>query len=117
MACFGPELKAHLGRMLPSGEDAEDVLQQVWITVAFAFDIELVEMGVGPSHYRLDMLMELVQRAVLDLNSPPDRWLGTEQRDLELEHGVCGGFWFRLSWQLRPPDATGRFLLSHRYLL
>lgn len=32
MACFGPELKAHLGRMLPSGEDAEDVLQQVWIT-------------------------------------------------------------------------------------
>lgn len=32
MARFGPELRAHLGRMLSSGEDAEDVLQQVWIT-------------------------------------------------------------------------------------
>ena len=32
MTCFGPELKAHLGRMLATGEDAEDVLQQVWIT-------------------------------------------------------------------------------------
>jgi len=31
MANFGPELRAHLGRMLSSGEDAEDVLQQVWI--------------------------------------------------------------------------------------
>lgn len=28
---FGPELRAHLGRMLSNGEDAEDVLQQVWI--------------------------------------------------------------------------------------
>jgi RNA polymerase sigma-70 factor (ECF subfamily) len=32
IACFGSELKAHLGRMLSSGEDVEDVLQQVWIT-------------------------------------------------------------------------------------
>lgn len=32
MTRFGPELRVHLGRMLPSGEDAEDVLQQVWIT-------------------------------------------------------------------------------------
>ena len=29
---FGPELKAHLGRMLSSADDAEDVLQQVWMT-------------------------------------------------------------------------------------
>ena len=28
---FGPELRVHLRRMLSSGEDAEDVLQQVWI--------------------------------------------------------------------------------------
>ncbi|MGH7572728.1 MAG: RNA polymerase sigma factor, partial [Gemmatimonadota bacterium] len=28
---FGPELRVHLGRMLSSDEDAEDVLQQVWI--------------------------------------------------------------------------------------
>ncbi|MGH7551089.1 MAG: RNA polymerase sigma factor [Gemmatimonadota bacterium] len=28
---FGPELRVHLARMLASDEDAEDVLQQVWI--------------------------------------------------------------------------------------
>lgn len=32
MASFGSELRVHVGRMLASGEDAEDVLQQVWIT-------------------------------------------------------------------------------------
>ncbi len=31
VARFGPELRVHLGRMLSSGEDAEDVLQLVWI--------------------------------------------------------------------------------------
>lgn len=29
---FGHELRVHLGRMLSSDEDAEDVLQQVWMT-------------------------------------------------------------------------------------
>jgi RNA polymerase sigma-70 factor (ECF subfamily) len=31
MARYGPELRVHVGRMLSSGEDAEDVLQQVWM--------------------------------------------------------------------------------------
>ena len=29
---FGPELRAHLRRMLSTDEDADDVLQQVWVT-------------------------------------------------------------------------------------
>lgn len=32
--CYGEELRAHLGRMLASAADAEDVLQEVWITAS-----------------------------------------------------------------------------------
>ena len=32
MEVHGPELRAHLGRMLERPDDAEDVLQEVWVT-------------------------------------------------------------------------------------
>jgi len=55
-------------------------------------DLELVQVRVGPAHRRLDVLVELFERAVPDLDSPPDRRLDVEQRDLELveEVGLLG---------------------------
>ena len=51
----------------------EAVVEEFGITVPQALDLELVQMAVGPAHRRLDVFVELVERAVLDLNPPPDR--------------------------------------------
>ncbi len=69
-------------------EVLEPVIQQVGITVALALDFELMQMAVGPAHRCLDMFVEFVERAVLHLDSSPDRRLGTEQRDFKLVNSV-----------------------------
>ena len=89
-AVFGNDL-ADLGH---GGIDAlevlESVVQKLGIAVAFAVDLELVQMGVRPAHRRLNVFVELVERAVLDLNPTPDRGLGFEQCDLELVQAFGG---------------------------
>ena len=74
--------------------------EQLGIAVANAVDLVLVEVGVRPTHRRLDMLVKRVEGAVLDLDSPPDRRPDALERDLELVD------------LLRSRDASGaRFLL------
>ena len=65
-------------------EVVEPIVDQFGIAVAFAIDLELVEMRVGPAHRCLDVFVELVERAVLNLNPSPDRGFRFQQRDLEL---------------------------------
>ena len=48
----------------------------------------MVQMAVRPAHRRLNVLVQPVERAILDLDSSPDRGLGTEQGDFELVDGV-----------------------------
>ena len=43
-----------------------------------------MEVGIGPSHGRLDVLVEFVQGAVLGLDSSPDGRIGVLERDAEL---------------------------------
>jgi hypothetical protein len=50
-----------------------------------------VQVAVGPAHRRLDVFVELVKRAILDLDAPPDRGPGVEQGDLELVEALGGG--------------------------
>jgi redox-sensitive bicupin YhaK (pirin superfamily) len=47
--------------------------EQLRVTVTDAADQEVVEVGIGPPHRGLDVLMELVQGAVLHQDAPPDR--------------------------------------------
>ena len=56
-------------------EIPETVVEHFRVTEALTVDLELVEMRVRPAHCRLDVLVQLVERAVLDLNPPPDRRL------------------------------------------
>ena len=65
------------------------IVEQLGIAVDDAVDLELVQMRVRPAHRRLDVLVELVQGAVLGLDSPPDRRFDALQRDLELVD-CCG---------------------------
>src|SRR5262249_18290063 len=75
-------------------EIVETTIQKIRIAVALAQDFELVQMTIGPSHCDLNDFVELVQAAVGDLDSPPDLGIGTGQRDLKLENGVCIDFVF-----------------------
>src|SRR5690606_20193611 len=44
-------------------EVLEAVVEKLRIAVPFAIDLELVEMRVGPAHRRLNVFVELVERA------------------------------------------------------
>lgn len=54
-------------------------------------DLEVVQERVGPAHRCLDVFVQLVQRAVLDLDAPPDRRIVVLERDLELVDPLGGG--------------------------
>ena len=59
---------------------------QFGVAVKLLADLEMVQMAVRPAHCRLDVFVEFVEGAVLDLDSPPDRGMAFEQGDLELVH-------------------------------
>ena len=61
-------------------------VEQLGIAMERSLDLELMEVRVCPAHGCLNMFVEFVQGAVLDLNSPTDRRLDFQQRDLELIH-------------------------------
>ncbi len=69
-------------------------------------------MGIGPVHRCLDVFVQLVERAILNLDSPPDRRIRFEQRDLELVEN--GGFDPSLALRLLP---CRWFSLRHDSLL
>lgn len=51
----------------------EVLLHQVGVAVKLLADLEVVQMAVRPAHRRLDVFVQRVERAVLHLDSPPDR--------------------------------------------
>jgi len=53
-------------------------------TVESVFDLEMVQVRVGPTHRYLNTLVELVEGAISHLYSPPDWRLDVLERDLEL---------------------------------
>ena len=71
------------------------VLVGVGNAVARTLDLELVQVVVPPAEGSLDDLVDVVERAAtIDEYAAPDRWLGVEQGDLELEHvASSGGAW------------------------
>src|SRR5215472_15080291 len=69
------------------------LVQHRVVPIMLAVDPEVVQMAVGPAHRRLDVFVQLVEGAVLDLDAPPDRRARIEQGDLELVKGdslQCG---------------------------
>src|SRR5262245_23133947 len=60
------------GRGVAVVELHEVLVQQQGVAVVLAPDLEVVQVGVRPAHRRLDVFVQLVQRAVLDLEAPPD---------------------------------------------
>ena len=54
-------------------EVIEPVIQQFRITIVFTLDVEQMQMAVGPSPRRLDMLVKFVESAILNLDSSPNR--------------------------------------------
>jgi hypothetical protein len=49
-----------------------------------AKDLEPMEMRVRPSHGGLKVLVQLIDRAVLNLDPPPNQGFEVQQRDFEL---------------------------------
>ena len=78
------------------GLKQQAVIQKFWITVVFAPDVELVQVRINPAHRCLDVFVQLVERAVVNLNSPPDRRIRYERRDLELVASASVGLCLRL---------------------
>ncbi|MBI4541146.1 MAG: sigma-70 family RNA polymerase sigma factor [Gemmatimonadetes bacterium] len=60
MARYGPELKRHVGRMLGDADDAEDILQQLWITAIRR------PPEVGPGSNARAWLFRVATNAALD---------------------------------------------------
>ena len=54
------------------------------LAVPHAVDLKLVQVVIPPAERSLDILIKIGQRAIGNLNSPPDRRFDVEQRDLEL---------------------------------
>ena len=54
------------------------------LAVPHAVDLKLVQMVIPPAERSLDILMKIGQRAIGNLNPPPDRRFDVEQRDPEL---------------------------------
>ena len=88
LAGLGQDFAEHHLRGVFALEVVETVVEKFGIAVPLAFDLELVQVGSGPAHRRLNVFVELVERAVLDLDASPDRSLGSKQRDLELEEEI-----------------------------
>ena len=82
------------GRRILVAELVEIVTDQYGVAVKLLADLEVVQVRVFPSHRRLDMFVQLVKSAVLDLDAPPDRRLRLPERDLELIQEVGGLFPF-----------------------
>ena len=72
------------GRQVEAMKISETIVQEIRITVPFPFDLELMQVRVGPAHCGLDVFVQLIECAILNLNPPPDRWFESEQRNLEL---------------------------------
>ena len=73
------------------GIDAVEVaFQKTGITVAHSLNIELVQMAIVPTHRRLDVSMQLIERAIVNLNPPPDRRSDVDEDDFELINCVAG---------------------------
>ena len=92
-AGLGQDL-AEIGlRRIDALEVPKSVVEQFGIAVSVALDRRTGADGSWSSPSPSGCVRGLVERAVLHLDSSPDRWLGTEQRDLELEEGfVVFGF-------------------------
>src|SRR5262249_32849432 len=66
----------------------EVLLQEHRVAVKLVLDLGVVQVRICPAHRRLDVLMEVVEGAILHLDTSPDRGMAFEERDLELVHGV-----------------------------
>lgn len=76
---------AHLGAgRVHKVELIKTIFKKFGIAVPLVEDFELVEMRVGPAHRGLDVFVKLVEGAILDLNTSPNRRLRANQRDLKL---------------------------------
>src|SRR5207248_3130551 len=98
---FGENVAEVRGGRVPIVEILKVLLHQHRVAKELFTDLEVVQVRVRPAHRRLNVLVQLVERAVLNLNSPPDRRMAVEQRDLELVNerrwiaavdGLCGCF-------------------------
>src|SRR5581483_10488302 len=77
------------GRILVA-ELVEVLVQQQRVAVKLLTDLEVMQVGVGPAHRRLDALVQLIEGAILDLDAPPNGRTTVLEGKLELVNSLRG---------------------------
>lgn len=68
----GEDLIEYRGCRVKANKITETIVQEIRVTVPFPLNLELVQVHVVPAHCGLDVFVQYIESAFLNLNPPPD---------------------------------------------